>query len=54
MGTPVSGAIGMGVACTSGIESMAWSQFNSDLTEHRGTCSELQVRENIFPAFLSP
>jgi len=50
--TPVSGAIGMGVACAAGMASGAWSHFNSDLIEYGNTGSELQIRQNIPSALL--
>jgi hypothetical protein len=50
---PVSGALGMGVACAAGVASEAWSYFNSDLIVYGNTGSELQIRQNIPSAFLS-
>jgi hypothetical protein len=50
---PVSGAIGMGVACAASVASGAWSYFNCDLIEYGNTGSELQIRQNIPSAFFS-
>ncbi|MEI6457207.1 MAG: hypothetical protein WCO93_13030 [bacterium] len=51
--TPVSGAIGMHVACAAGIASGAWSHANRDLTGQGNTGQDLQVRQNIPSAVLS-